>query len=286
MANVSASCLIKIIKLALIILALSVYFLLTAIIHTLTFLLLPNARLRLISMLNQCVAVILKGILNVHTVINGDRSVLKERGNLIISNHLGYCDGIVLGSLCKVVYVSKREVKSWPIFGIMALLGATIFIDRKRKDRTLQYIDTIAQSLKNGLNILLFPEGTSTNGERLRSFQAPFFASPISAGCDILPITISYTSINGRKLSLSNRDNVFWYGQIPFFHHLWIMLDLKRIEVNIKLHPKIKSSLYPNTTQGRHNLAHAAYALIAKEYPLSHYLYPVRNPISNGVDLA
>ncbi|MCM8763168.1 MAG: 1-acyl-sn-glycerol-3-phosphate acyltransferase [Candidatus Omnitrophica bacterium] len=218
-------------------------------------------RLRALSFLNHDLAVTIKRILNIEIELEPKTSLLKNKGDFIISNHLSYVDGIVLGSIFKVIYVSKLQVKSWPFFGVVANLGGTVFIDREKK-LSLEYITRIKELLDAGVNILLFPEGTSTAGSEVLPFQPLFFSSPIQAQADILPLGIAYTHINGREIKGLDKDKVHWYGQVPFFYHLWNLLAIKSLRAKVTIHSKIKTSGYKNNALSRHRLADIAHHII------------------------
>ncbi|MCM8780063.1 MAG: 1-acyl-sn-glycerol-3-phosphate acyltransferase [Candidatus Omnitrophica bacterium] len=216
--------------------------------------------------LNRDFAMSLRRILKVAVALEGEISNRQAKGNFIVSNHLSYIDGVILGSIFKVIFVSKSQVKKWPFFGIVANLGGTIFIDRSRKDLALEYTAGIKELLGLGVNILLFPEGTSTNGVKTLPFQSLFFASPIEAGADIIPVTVIYTHLDGKPLKDQDRDRLHWYGQVPFQAHLWQVLSVKSIGVKIIMHNTIRAKEKENTTVARHNLAQVAQQLISNSY--------------------
>ena len=95
---------------------------------------LPN-RWEIISRLTYTFTFLLRTILNIKVTVAGDADQIEEGGTVIVSNHLSYVDGIVLGSIFPVVFVSKREVKKWPLIGLWTSLCGTIFINRQRKDQ-------------------------------------------------------------------------------------------------------------------------------------------------------
>ncbi|MCM8800014.1 MAG: 1-acyl-sn-glycerol-3-phosphate acyltransferase [Candidatus Omnitrophica bacterium] len=173
--------------------------------------------------------------------LTGNIDYLKEKGNFIISNHVSYVDGLVLASIFAVIFVSKLSVKFWPIFGQMAWVGGTVFVDRQNKKRALFSLEKMVDILKNKTNLLLFPEGTSTDGTKVLEFQSIFFQVPFEANSYIIPISLQYLSIDGEVVSLLNRDKVFWYGQKKFFWHFLSLLRLKKIKVKVIIHPKIKA---------------------------------------------
>jgi 1-acyl-sn-glycerol-3-phosphate acyltransferase len=177
---------------------------------------------------------------------------------VIISNHVSYVDGIILGSLFPVIFVSKKEVKSWPVIGQWTALCGTIFINRQRKELLPLLIEEISMKLMQEANILLFPEGTSTNGERMLPFQAPL-AAPLRKRAIIVPMTLTHKSIEDKPVSVANRDLVYWYGDMSFLNHFWKLLSLQGIEAMVTIQPKIECFCYEDNSAGRRKLAEDCY---------------------------
>ncbi|MCM8792105.1 MAG: 1-acyl-sn-glycerol-3-phosphate acyltransferase [Candidatus Omnitrophica bacterium] len=183
-------------------------------------------------------------ILGIKINVIGNIDSLKEKNNFIISNHVSYVDGLVLASIFPLIFVSKLSVKFWPIFGQMAQWGGTVFVDRQNKRNAIHSLKKMTEILKNGTNLLFFPEGTSTDGTKIIEFQSIFFQVPFEINATIIPITIQYLKINDQELSLLNRDKVLWYGQKKIFWHFLSLLRLKKIKVKVIVHPKIKADRY------------------------------------------
>jgi 1-acyl-sn-glycerol-3-phosphate acyltransferase len=224
-----------------------------------------SRRWAIVGKLTRNFSTLVRLLLNIKIVRQGEPDLLAEGGRLIVSNHLGYLDGIVLGSLFPVTYVSKKEVKGWPFIGHWVTLIGTIFVDRKSKEKVLLVVEEIAERLRQKSNVLLFPEGTSTDGERLLPFQSAFFAAPLMAGAEVAPVTLTYRRINGRPLTNADRDRVYWYGEMEFAGHFWKLLALRSIEVSVTIHPKIEASRYKNNSLGRKQLSQACHEVIARE---------------------
>lgn len=223
---------------------------------------------KILSDLTKAFSRFLRLILNIKAVIEGQTNLLKEKGNFIISNHLGYLDGIILSSLFASVFVSKSEVKSWPLFGLMAQAGGTIFIERRSRIKSIGYVEKAVLMLKRKVNILIFPEGTSTNGERLFDFQTVHFQAPLDVAADILPVAINYNKVNAGKITSVNRDLVCWYGQISFFPHLLRVLKLKSIEARVRIYPKIHLDESPYSGYSRKTLGEFLHKMLVNNYPL------------------
>ena len=219
---------------------------------------LPN-RWKIISRLNRNFTLLMRVILNIKVTVEGDEGQLERGGYVIIGNHVSYVDGIVLGSIFPILFVSKREVKGWPVVGQWNTLCGTIFINRQRKELVGSLIEEMSGKLRQEANILLFPEGTSTNGERMLPFQTAPLAAPLRSRSIIVPTTIAYTSIDDKPISAANRDRIFWYGDMDFISHFWKLLALRSIEVLVTIQPKIECFRYPDTSAGRKMLAEDCY---------------------------
>ena len=219
---------------------------------------LPN-RWQIISRLNRSFTFLLRLILNIKVAVTGEEGALERGGYLIIANHVSYVDCIVLGSIVPIVFVSKREVKSWPLIGIWNVLCGTIFINRQRKDEVGELLEEMTLKLKQEANILLFPEGTSTNGEKILPFQTVPLAAPLRNRSIIVPVTVTYKTINGESVSAANRDLVYWYGDMEFISHFWSLLGLSEVEVLVTMQPKIECFSYEDNSSGRKKLAEDCY---------------------------
>ena len=236
-----------------------VFFALVSIVHLwISVLGLPN-RWKIISRLNRNYTLLLRLILNIRVSVTGDEGQLERGGYVIIANHVSYVDGIVLGSIFPIIFVSKREVKSWPIIGQWNVLCGTIFINRQRKIQVASLIRQMTRKLKQEANLLLFPEGTSTNGEEMLPFQTVPFAAPLRNRSIIVPVTVTYKTIDDQPVTTANRDSVYWYGDMEFVTHFWNLLALRGIEVLVTIQPKIECFRYSDNSAGRKKLAEECY---------------------------
>lgn len=160
--------------------------------------------------------------------------VLKKTNHLIIANHVSYTDIIVLSSLHPLVYITSVEMGENPFLGDITRLGGCLFTNRKKHTSLPQEIENFAETLKHGFNVVLFPEGTSTNGERIKEFRKSLFQIAIHAKVPVLPICIKYTHLDGKPIDSTNRDLVCWYGDMTFAPHFKKLLGRKiKAEVHI-----------------------------------------------------
>ena len=235
------------------------YFGLVALTHLwITLLRLPN-RWKIISRVARSFTFLVRVILDIKVTVMGDDSQLEKGGYVIIANHVSYVDGIILGSLFPVVFVSKREVKSWPVIGQWTMLCGTTFVHRQRKELITVLIAEMSAKLRQEANILLFPEGTSTNGERMLPFQTAPLAAPLKNRSVIVPVTLTYKSLEEQPVSAANRDRVYWYGDMDFLTHFWGLLSLRELEVIVTIQPRIECFRYEDNSYGRKKLAEDCY---------------------------
>ena len=226
-----------------------------AIVHLwITVLRLPN-RWKIVSRWIRGFTWLMRRILNIKITVEGDAAQLDAGGYVIISNHFGYLDGIILGSLFPVIFVSKREVKSWPLVGQWTTLCGTVFINRQKKGLIPLAVNEISRRLKEGANILLFPEGAATNGERMLPFQTAPLAAPLRSGATIIPVTLAYQTIEGQPVSTANRDLICCYEGMDFAPHFLKLLELRQVEVRVTIRQKIDCSRYEDNSAGRKRLA-------------------------------
>ncbi len=134
---------------------------------------------------------------------------------LFASNHVSYTDITVLGSLIVGSFIAKAEVASWPLFGWFAKLQRTVFVDRRMRSTRLQ-LEAMTRRLAEGDALILFPEGTSGDGNRVLPFKSALFsaAEPVQATGPIAvqPVSIAYTRLDGMPLGRLLRPFFAWYG--------------------------------------------------------------------------
>ena len=154
---------------------------------------------------------------------------------LLISNHASYLDIIILGSLFKTSFVAKREVEKWPLFGILAKLQNTIFIDRRVSSLKNQE-NQIIKHLNEKKNLVIFPEGTSSDGNKVLPFKSSLFnifEKNLNAKISIQTITIIYKKINGIAMNRIDRKNITWHSNMDLIPNIFNVLKKLSIEVEI-----------------------------------------------------
>jgi 1-acyl-sn-glycerol-3-phosphate acyltransferase len=154
-------------------------------------------------------------------------------GRLVAANHVSYIDILVISSLMPSVFVTSVELGSTMFLGMLARLGGSLFVERRKASGLKAEIEEIGRVLGEGFAVALFPEGTTSNGDRVRPFKKSLFDAAVMTGSDVLPLCIRYSRVNGVGLTPNNRDLVFYYGGISFSQHIPRLLSLKSVNVEV-----------------------------------------------------
>ncbi len=154
---------------------------------------------------------------------------------LLISNHASYLDIIILGSLFKTSFIAKKEISKWPLLGILAKLQNTIFIDRRVSSLKNQE-NQIIKHLNEKKNLVIFPEGTSSDGNRVLPFKSSLFnifEKNLNSKILVQTITIVYKKINGIPMNRIERKNITWHSNMDLIPNIFNVLKKLSIEVEV-----------------------------------------------------
>ncbi len=166
-----------------------------------------------------------------------------KKNVLFISNHISYLDIFILGSLVEGLFVAKSEINTWPVINKICVLGRTLFVDRKNLVRVKGQMNMLVQTLKRGFSIILFPEGTSSDGSRVLPFKSSLFGvieNQKQKRFLLQPISISYSKLDGLPIETNFRPFFAWFGNMDLVSHFWKFLGLGLSEVKVKFHKPIK----------------------------------------------
>ena len=167
---------------------------------------------------------------------------------LFACNHTSWLDVPVLGGTIEACFVAKAQVSEWPVVKTVARLGRTIFVSRK-PGQTLQERDAMRARLLNGDDLILFPEGTSSDGIRVLPFRSPFFAivegqvvqSPL-----IQPVSIVFDRLDYLPARRTTRPVTSWYGDMELGSHFWRLARHRHLRATILLHTPVDPAVYPS----------------------------------------
>ena len=159
---------------------------------------------------------------------------------LYVANHLSWIDILVLSAVSPVCFIAKHEVARWPLFGLLATVGRTIYIDRDRRYDVKAVCAAIRQRLSEGECVVLFPEGTSSDGNRLLPFRSALLgAADFEVGGEqvlVQPVTIAYTGVYGIPLGRVRRPIFAWHGKMELLRHLLGVGRIGPFEATLDFH--------------------------------------------------
>jgi 1-acyl-sn-glycerol-3-phosphate acyltransferase len=168
-------------------------------------------------------------------------------GVLMAANHTSWLDIPILSSLAPVSFVAKSEVSGWPFFGTLARLQRTVFI-RREKTKAAEGRDTIRKRLLEGDALVIFPEGTSSDGNRVLAFRSALLSAAETVvgeeethhvHAPVQPVSVAYVSLHGMPMGRETRPFFAWYGDMELVPHLWEALVTGPIDVTVTFHPSI-----------------------------------------------
>jgi lyso-ornithine lipid O-acyltransferase len=185
--------------------------------------------------------------------LNIEGEVAKANGVLLISNHVSWLDITVLSAVAPVSFVAKQEVASWPFVSWLAKLQRSVFVDRSRRSEAGDKANEILDRLAQGDHIVLFAEGTSSDGNRVLPFRTALFAaakpsggSPLGEEVSAQTLALTYTKVHGLSLCRRGRPSIAWYGDMELAAHAWRLLGLGPIDANIRIGPPVPLDEFPD----------------------------------------
>jgi len=169
---------------------------------------------------------VLRALLRIRVRING--TPVRDRAVLFVSNHVSWADIVVFGSILPVAFIAKREVRAWPLIGITAQMQRTVFVDRSRRHQAAAAVGEIVSRLHGGIPVVLFAEGTSSDGNHVLPFRSALLGAVEHAAArgvgngDIViqPMSICYTALHGIPMGRQHRPLAAWHGDLDFVPHV------------------------------------------------------------------
>ena len=166
------------------------------------------------------------------------------KSGLLVSNHLSYLDILVIAAITPAIFVSKSEVRGWPVIGWLTALAGTVFIVRERRSHVGAVNQEIAAALNAGALVVVFPEGTSTNGEEVLPFRSPLL-EPVTTGAHPIATGCLHYELDGGDA----RHEVCYWGDHTFFSHAVNLLGKRRVRATMRF------GTFQRTTDDRKKLA-------------------------------
>ena len=191
----------------------------------------------------------------------------KNRPLLVVSNHISYLDVLILGSAMDCRFVPKKEIAGWPVIGWLCKIQDAVFVDRSPA-KIAEGREAMTAAFAAGEIVSLFPEATTGEGKHMLPFKPAFFEA--ARGVMVQPVAICYRKINGLPMDYGQWPHIAWYGDMELLPHLWHLLSLGKIEVELHFLPPISS-----IGQDRKTLATQAQEAIAERLPVTSCQLPV-----------
>lgn len=185
-------------------------------------------------------------LLRIRIHVEGSRPP-DDQATLIISNHQSWADILVIGAVTPIDFVAKKEVRDWPLIGLAAALLRSVFVDRSRRQQTGDAVGDIASRMVDGDSVVLFAEGTSSDGNRVLQFRSAL----VGAASEVLnrlgesqhvvvqPLSICYTRLQGLPMGRQHRPLVAWYGDLDFVPHLREFIARGAVDVVVTFGPPV-----------------------------------------------
>ena len=184
-----------------------------------------------------------KGLVSIFGIKVKISGKIDNKNILYVANHISYLDVFILGAFVKGIFVAKSEIKNWPLINKISALGRTIYVNRSKILSIKEQINILENYLKKKENLILFPEGTSSDGSKVLPFKSSLFSlTEIEKLREykVQPVSISYSKIDGMPVEKKFRPFFAWFGNMDLISHAWKFLGLGLSEVDIKFHKPIK----------------------------------------------
>jgi 1-acyl-sn-glycerol-3-phosphate acyltransferase len=178
---------------------------------------------------------------------------LPDRPVLFVSNHISWLDIPVVSSARPVRFVSKDDVLGWPVMGWLARRAGTLFLNRGSGRAARRMAAALAEALRDGQHVVIFPEGTTTDGSCVLPFKPMLLQAAVDAGACVVPLSLHYSDDVGRPTTAAA-----FIGEMSFVDTLNNIVDARRLHAEVILHPPIDS-----TSLDRNQLAAMTEAAIA-----------------------
>lgn len=204
----------------------------------------------------------ISSIIGLKTEVRGEK--IADAQTIFVGNHLSYLDIFALGSNIRASFIAKEEIAHWPVIGFLSSVQQTAFISRS-SDQAKKVANSLANMLAVGKGLILFPEGTSSEGRTVLPFKSSLFSlvrdEATGKAIQIQPFTITLLETDGHQLddtSNASRDLYAWYGDMDFGPHFWKFLTTSGAKIRITFHPVVQ----PQPEQDRKILSKMAWETV------------------------
>ncbi len=194
-------------------------------------------------------------IFNFEIRVHGDPGAFP--GGLLVSNHQGYLDVLTHAAIFPIRFAPKSDMHKWPLLGPFVAQSHPIWIDRDSRQKSKEAADEMIETLRHKINLLVYPEGTSTDGEHgILPFKSTPFEAAVDAGCHIQPLLTFFSCEDPAGYPLA------WFGKASLLPHIWKILGLRQTKADVYILPVVD----PVAGESRKELAARVYELMSAEY--------------------
>ncbi len=186
---------------------------------------------------------------------------------LFVSNHISWLDIPVLSGITPLSFIAKQEVAGWPFVSWLAKLQRSVFVDRNRRSSVKETANTVIERLDAGERVVLFAEGTSSDGNQVLPFKSSLFAAVEPNGSDhdghmLQTVAIVYTRVHGLPMNRQQRPAVAWYGDMDMLSHAWGVLKGGPLDVHVRFGKPVSMAIVGN----RKKLAEHAHSRVRDDF--------------------
>lgn len=185
-----------------------------------------------------------------------------NQGHLIIANHISYFDVCLIGAYFPAVFITSVEVSQTPGLGLITKIAGCLFVERRRKTSVVNDIDQITSLLNRGFDVMVFPEGTTSNGTYFLDFKKSLLESAVRSRSQVTALCLKYEAVDGERFCSANADKIAWYGDMTFLPHFLNLIRTRSIDAKVE----VLGAVPFRGHRCRKRLATTAESLIAAAY--------------------
>lgn len=222
----------------------------------------------------------------------------QSRPLLFVANHSSWLDHLILSGTTPVVFIAKKEIASWLVFGLLAKLQRSVFVDRERRHKTGAVNQEISTRLTGGDPVVLYGEGTTGDGNRVLPFRSALLGAMSMTVGDgetgyLQPVSIAYTKLQGLPMGRQHRPVAAWFGDTSIVSHIGRVLRMGGIDAVVTfgpamaVTPQMDRKSVAKSLEASVRRMTAAARLARPEIALSHNALEISPaPVSTSVSLA
>ena len=180
-------------------------------------------------------------ILDVEYWVEYKAQVDSVPGTLYVANHVSYLDVLILSSQFPAVFVTSVEVEKSPILGWLAKSSGAYFVERRDRSTLRRDIREIRELLQQGLHVVLFPEGTTSDGTHILPFKGALLEAIVNSPFEVKPLCLNYRWCDGEVVNIKHQDTLFYFGEMNLWKQLGALLGVTQVLAELIVLPPLAS---------------------------------------------